>query len=117
MFLSRSLVPLVVLTAIFSVGSSVIALHGMPVPRETGIFQSLAFQLILACWVRVDRAVRGFRAPYEFDAFVFFAWPIVVPYYLYKTRGRRGVLFALGIGALFLTPPLAAAIISVSLMK
>lgn len=78
---------------------------------------SLAFQLILACWVRVDRQVRGFRAPFEFDAFVFFAWPIVVPYYLYKTRGRRGLLAAASIGTLYVAPPLAEAIIHVSLMK
>lgn len=117
MFLSRSLVLLVVLTAIFSVGSSVIAWHGMPVPRETGMLWSLAFQLILACWVRIDRQVRGFRATYEFDAFVFFAWPVVVPYYLYKTRGRRGLVLAVGIGALSLMPSLTEAIIKVSLMK
>ncbi len=117
MILSRSLFPLVLLTAILSVGSSVIALHGMPVPKETEILQSLAFQFILVCWVRVDRLARGFRVPYEFDAFVFFAWPIVVPYYLYKTRGVRGLLFAVGIGALFLMPSLAAAVIKVSQMK
>jgi hypothetical protein len=117
MFLSRSLVSLVVLTAIFSVGSSLIALHGMPERRETGMLWSLAFQLILACWVRVDRQVRGFRAPYEFDAFVFFAWPIVVPCYLYKTRGKRGLFVAAGIGGLFITPPFAVAIVTVALTK
>jgi hypothetical protein len=117
MFLSRSLVPLVVLTAILSVGSSLVALHGMPVPRETGILQSLGFQLILAFWARIDRQVRGFRVPYEFDTFVLFAWPVVVPYYLYKTRGKRGLLLAAGIGALYLVPALAAAIIKVSRMN
>jgi hypothetical protein len=113
MFLSRSLVPLVVLTAIFTIGSSIIALHGMPVPIESGKLWSLAFQLILACWVHVDRQVRGFRTPYEFDAFVFFVWPFVIPYYLYKTRGGRGLLSAIGIYALFLAPFVPATIITV----
>ncbi len=106
-----------VLAAIFSVGSSIIALHGMPVPNDTGKLWSLAFQLILAFWVRVDRQVRGFRVPYEFDAFVFFAWPFVIPYYLYKTRGERGLLSALGIYALFLAPFVPAGILTVLRMR
>jgi hypothetical protein len=55
MLLSRSLFPLVVLGAIFSIGSLIMALHGMPVPNATGKLWSLAFQLMLALWVRLDR--------------------------------------------------------------
>jgi len=51
-----------------------------------------------------DRRKRGFRVPFEFDAFVFFAWPIVVPYYLYRTRGARGLLLAAGFYALVILP-------------
>lgn len=108
---------MIVLAAIFSVGSAVIASHGLPVRRETEMLWSLAFQLILACWIRVDRQERGFRVPYEFDAFVFFAWPLVVPYYLFKTRGGRGLLVAAGIGGLFITPSIAWAIAKVALIK
>ena len=114
MILSRSLVPLVVLTAIYSIGSSFVAFHGVSVTRETGIFWSLTFQLMLALWTHVDRQTRGSRVPYEFDAFVFFAWPFTVPYYLYKTRGRRGLLLAAGIFALYLAPSIAFAISKVT---
>lgn len=117
MFLSRSLTPLIMLSAIFSVGSIILALHGVPVANATGKLWSLAFQLMLASWVRVDRQPRGFRAPYEFDAFVLFAWPFVVPYYLYKTRGGRGLLSAIGIYALFLAPFVPAAILTVSRIR
>ena len=79
MFLSKSLSPLVLLTSIFSVGSLVLAFRGIAVPRETGMLWSLAFQFMLALWVHFDRRVRGFQAPFEFDAFVFFAWPFVIP--------------------------------------
>jgi hypothetical protein len=117
MLLSRSLFPLVVLGAIFSIGSLIMALHGMPVPNATGKLWSLAFQLMLAFWIHFDRQLRGFHSPYEFDAFVFFAWPIVVPYYLYKTRGGRGLLLAAGIGGLFITPSITSAIVKVALIK
>ena len=51
-----------------------------------------------------DRRKRGLRVPHEFDTFVFFAWPAVVPYYLYRSRGRRGLLLGAGIWALYIAP-------------
>jgi hypothetical protein len=117
MFLSRSLIPLVLLTVIFSVGSSVLAFHGVAVPRGTGMLWSFTFQLILAFWVHFDRRVRGFKVPFEFDVFVFFAWPVLVPYYTYKTRGKQGLLLGAGVLGLFATPSLAAAIVKLALTK
>jgi len=111
------LVPLILLTAIFSMGGSVLAFHGVTVPRETGMLWSFAFQLMLTFWVHSDRRIRGFKAPFEFDMFVFLAWPFVVPYYTYKTRGRRGLLLGAGVWGLFTTPFLAAAIVKVALTK
>jgi hypothetical protein len=60
--------------------------------------------------VSVDRRIRDFDVPYEFDALVFFIWPLVVPYYLYRTRGGRGLLFAAFIYIFYLTPVVVAVI-------
>ena len=86
-------------------------------PRGTGMLWSFAFQLMLAFWVHFDRRVRGFKAPFEFDVFVFLAWPFVIPYYAYKTRGRRGLLLGAGVWGLFIMPFLVAAIVKVALTK
>jgi hypothetical protein len=49
--------------------------------------------------------------PFEFEAFVFFAWPIALPYYLVKSRGSRGLLlFAVFLVLLVVHPVVADAV-------
>lgn len=56
----------------------------------------VAFPTLLAWWIEHDRRTKRYAAPFEFSAFVFFLWPVIVPYYLTKTRGWRGLLMGLG---------------------
>jgi hypothetical protein len=35
---------------------------------------------------------------------MFFAWPVVLPYYFYRTRGGLGLIAALGVFLLFFAP-------------
>jgi|HubBroStandDraft_4_1064222.scaffolds.fasta_scaffold102735_2 hypothetical protein len=65
----------------------------------------------LSWWLCADRNGRRFSAPYEFETFAFFAWPMVVPYYLYRTRRGRGLLLFFAVGELFIPPYVVAAII------
>ena len=106
--LRQSFLPLVALTVIFATGLSIFAARGVAASRSTELLWSFEFQLILTLWVAADRRNRGFSLPYEFDTFVFFAWPAVVPYYLYRSRGRRGLLLGAGIWALYIAPYLTA---------
>lgn len=76
--LRQSSLPLVALTAIFATGLSIFAARGVAASRSTEFLWSFEFQLILTLWVAADRRNRGFSLPYEFDTFVFFAWPAVV---------------------------------------
>jgi len=62
------------LTLASAVGRTVLAVRGIPLTPETGRLDSFVFHLVLALWVRSDRQARNFRVPFEFDAFVFFAW-------------------------------------------
>jgi hypothetical protein len=89
-----------------------LATRGIPFPESTERLETLAFNLILALRVRSDRRVRNFTVPFEFDAFVFFAWPVVLPWYCYRSRGKRGLLYAAAVYGLALLPHLAASIAS-----
>lgn len=62
------------------------------------------FAILVAVWAVNEPKQRDFSAPFEFSAFLYFAWPIVLPYYLYKTRGYEGVILFLGFAAMYLTP-------------
>lgn len=46
---------------------------------------------MLTLWVRRDSGIRGEASLAVWDAglYVYIAWPLIVPYYLVKTRGLR----------------------------
>jgi hypothetical protein len=107
---SMPLVFLLVLAAIHTVGLSALTLHAVfPPSQESSGLWSIIFGLILAWWIYADRAARKFKLPYEFEYFVLFAWPIVVPYYLYRRIGWRGLFWGVGIWGLFIVPYVVAA--------
>lgn len=103
---SKSLLPLVTLTFIYSVGLAILASRGISAPDGSRLFWKFAFGLFVVRWVAIDRRSHSFSVPFEFDTFVFFAWVLVVPYYLFKTRGPRGLINAMGFWALGVTPTL-----------
>jgi len=111
------LVPLIALTAIYTVGLSLIAVRRLGSPEHAGLLYALAFSLLLTYYVRADRRVRDFRVPFEFDVFVYFAWPIFVPYYLFRTRGWIGLVFGVGICVMFAAPILVAATVATILLR
>jgi hypothetical protein len=110
-FAVKRLIPLILLTFIYSVGLSVLASRGVGTPAGANLLWRVIFALLMVRWVEVDRRTRRFHPPYEFGAFVFFAWKVVVPYYLIKTRGARGLIGTLGFWALAITPELISRII------
>lgn len=101
---------LIILGVIFASGSCIAATRGMRLSPDTNTLWHLMFQTIVALWIRADRLSRQLKMPFEFDAFVFFLCPALVPYYFCKTRGLRGSLIALGVYALILVPLVFAAI-------
>lgn len=61
-----------------------------PEPQHEALM-SWAFTFLLALWCLEDAKDKSFHRPFEFGAFIFFAWPIVLPAYLYRTRGLKGM--------------------------
>jgi hypothetical protein len=49
-------------------------------------FWMLLLNTAWSWWVHVSRRRLGQSYAFEFEALVFFAWPVVVPYYLIKSR-------------------------------
>jgi hypothetical protein len=105
---------LAILTLASAVGRAVLAVRGIPLTPETGRLDSFVFHLVLALWVRSDRQARNFRVPFEFDAFVFFAWPFLLPWYLYQTRKGRGLYYAAAAYGLAALPSLCSAIAGIA---
>ena len=87
-------------------------------PPGADLASRAAFFLILSFWVTADARKRHHPLCYDYDSFVFFLWPVVVPVYLLRTRGWRALLTGLcflgiwvvmmvGLGVLFFVQELA----------
>ncbi len=88
------------LTVIYTAYVVIATYYGEDTSGALDYFEGAGFNYILAWWVYGDRHRRGFPVPFEFEALVFFAWPIAVPYYLFSTRGWRAatlIIIALAI--------------------
>ena len=48
-----------------------------------------ACALVLVLWVMRGAQQRRIRLRHDYGSFVFFLWPVVVPTYLFQTRGWR----------------------------
>jgi hypothetical protein len=58
-------------------------------PAIAAVFASIFFLSSMGLWVLSDARQHNHSLPYDFSFFVFFAWPLVVPIYLFSTRGWR----------------------------
>jgi hypothetical protein len=65
-------------------------------PDGLELFYWLALLWIIGLWLRTDSRKRCFVWPYDLGLFLYIAGPILVPYYLIKTRGANGLLVILG---------------------
>jgi hypothetical protein len=103
--LSRPFAFLIALAAIYTTGLCIVAVHAViPAFEQTSVLWTILFGLMLTWWIYADRGARDFKLPFEFEYFVLFAWPVVVPYYLYRRSRWRGLLFGLGIWGLYYVP-------------
>jgi len=60
----------------------------------------IAFSLAIAGWIVDDARKNGRQLCYDYDALVYFFWPLVAPVYLFQTRGLKAFLTLLGFATL-----------------
>jgi hypothetical protein len=111
-WLNGMIVPTLML-GMYAVASCIVSgLGGGQSGSPADLASGLAFPLIIASWVTFDARKRGHRLCYDYDSFVFFAWPIVVPVYLFRTRGTRAFLTLAAFVGLWLVVMIATFLIS-----
>jgi hypothetical protein len=86
--------------------SAFAVVHGSTISRSVSYLWYATFSYVVALTIEIDRKSRKLSAPFEYSAFVFVAWPFVVPYYMYQIKGWRGVLLGLGLIAFSSIPDL-----------
>ena len=81
---------IVIVVAISIAHYSIMGYFGYDPAPEFERLMAWSFALMVALWCLDDAKKLKFHRPYEFGAFLFFTWPIVLPVYLIHTRGWRG---------------------------
>jgi hypothetical protein len=84
--------PTVVLWIYFFALAALLVFSEEDANRTADVIAQLTFPLILSLWVLVDARKRGQQLCYDYGSFVFLAWPIIVPAYLFQTRGFRAFI-------------------------
>jgi hypothetical protein len=100
-FLTRLTLPAV---TVFIIGAFVATVEGLCVglrvesPPSVDLLSRLTLFCALAWWIHQDSRKRQFPWPYDMGFFLYIAWPFILPYYLFKTRGIKALLL---LGAFF----------------
>lgn len=102
-FLSRLTSPsafFYIFVVLTQIATGIYLASGLEPPALFTLVYTLGFIWVVGWWLRNDSRKRGIRWVFDMGLFLYVAWPLVLPYYLLKTRGARGLLVTLGfIGA------------------
>jgi hypothetical protein len=102
---------LAILTFVYYFGQGIYALLGLEAPTVFEILYLSAFLSGTVWWMRAATRGQGFSALYCPGVMVQSGWLIVVPYYLFKTRGLRGLLPLLVLIGIFLVAQILVIVI------
>jgi hypothetical protein len=80
-----------------------------PAPIVRTAISILPF-LTCAWWVWTDARAHRLAFVQDWGLFAWIAWPLLVPWYAWHTRGRAGWRLAIGLYAAIVAPYLASAI-------
>ena len=91
------------------------AYFGAQLEFPEGLTVIYAFGLLWAIgwWVRTDSLRRGVLSAYDLGFFLYLAWPFIMPYYLVKTRGAKGLVVILGFVVAYVGAALVGIVLSV----
>jgi len=68
---------------------------GREQPPIFALLYFFAFLWIIGWWLRDDAKRREIRWIYDSGFLLYVAWPLVMPYYLLKSRGGKGLIVVL----------------------
>jgi hypothetical protein len=80
-------------------------------PPAFSLLYPFGFLWAVGWWLRQDSRVRGVGWVFDMGLFLYIAWPIVMPYYLLKTRGAKGLLLLAAFAGAYVGALLAGAVL------
>lgn len=88
------LVGLVTLLTVATAFAVAIVMKSGEMSDSSVMLYNVSFSYLMAWGVELDRKALGRAAPFEYAAFMFFLWWVMLPVYLFQTRRWRGLAIA-----------------------
>lgn len=96
------LLTLVAISVISAIYEAMVYWHDLVASNNILFIGQLLFVVLLVMWVDTDSKDQAkIYRPFEFGYLVFLFWVPYLPYYLWRTRGTRGVIVLSGLIGLF----------------
>lgn len=73
----------------------------LELPASFALLRTLGYVYVLGYWLTHDSRQHLFKGICDLGLWLFIAWPVLLPYYLFKTRGWRALLTLLLFGTVF----------------
>ncbi len=110
----QGMVPPTLMLWVFAITWSVLcAVSPGPLSVRADLVGRFACSLILSWWTIADASKRGRTLCYDYGTFAFFAWPVILPIHLFRTRRLRAFLTLLCFAGIWLVAVLFATTIYV----
>ena len=98
----RETVVLAVFFLLGNLGGCVYLAAGRTPSSRFILLYSVGVFWAIAAWIIADARRLGVALPFDIGWFAFFAWPLVLPYHVFKTRGLKGFVTLGALLAMFL---------------
>lgn len=95
---------LLLLSFLLTIAEVYLNLQEQVVSDRTTVLWALAFAFLVAVWATKDPKQVDFQPPFDFGFIMYMFWPLMLPYYLVKTRGLEGLVLFMGFVAIYLIP-------------
>lgn len=105
--LTSPLTGLLLLVVLYTVNSLTSGYYGETTSGGADVMYSVGVSLFIMWWVYLDRRQRQHSGPFEFEAFIFFAWIIILPVYLFQTRRWKALPMTVALYVAIFFPYLA----------
>ena len=98
-------------TVFCSMTTAIYTLAGIDPSPAVLTFLTFAPLLAVILWLQKDAQRTGVGAVQDWGLFLWLAWPVVIPWYAFKSRGRSGWRLLLGLFALMSSAYLTAFVV------
>ena len=95
---------LLIVSVMISIGEIIANLNGGEISGRTYTIWSAIFIVLLAMWAQKDAYESSKHYPFEYGYFVYLIWPVLIPYHLISTRGRKGFAVLAGLFGVYWAP-------------